>query len=56
MSPHPRRMVLNTFLSVANSVVATQGVPKCYTIGYPFKPGYEPVTSMPFSDQVEDYD
>lgn len=53
---HPRKMVLNAFIRRGGSVVATQGVSKCYTIGYPFKPGYEPVTSMPFSDQVEDYD
>jgi hypothetical protein len=53
---HPRKMVLNAFLRRGGSIIATQGAAKCYTFGYPFKPGYEPVTSMPFSDQVEDYD
>lgn len=53
---HPRKMVLNAFIRRGGSVVATQGRPKCYTIGYPFKPGYEPAPSIPFSDQVQDYD
>jgi beta-lactamase superfamily II metal-dependent hydrolase len=53
---HPRKMVLNAFIRRGGSVVATQGQSKCHTIGYPFKPGYIHVTSMPFSDQVEDYD
>jgi hypothetical protein len=53
---HPRRMVLNAFLRRGGYVVATRGVTKCYTVGYPFKPGFERVNSMPFSDQVEDYD
>jgi hypothetical protein len=53
---HPRRMVLNAFLRRGGSVVATQGTSKCYTVGYQFKEGYSPVGSMPFSDQVEDYD
>jgi hypothetical protein len=53
---HPRKMVLNAFLRRGGSVVATQGVSTCYTIGYPFKSGYNAVGSMPFSEQVEDYD
>jgi len=53
---HPRRMVLNAFLRRGGSVIATQGTSKCYTVGYQFKENYSPVNSMPFSDQVEDYD
>jgi len=53
---HPRKMVLNAFIRRGGSVVATQGQSKCYTIGYPFKAGYEPVRPIPFSDHVEDYD
>ena len=48
---HPRKMVLNAFIRRGGSVVATQGLAKCYTIGYPFKAGYG-VTCMPFSEQV----
>jgi beta-lactamase superfamily II metal-dependent hydrolase len=53
---HPRRMVLNAFLRRGYHILATQGVSKCYTIGYEFKEGYGPATSAPFSEQVEDYD
>lgn len=53
---HPRKMVLNAFIRRGGSVVATQGTSKCYTVGYSFKEGYEPIGSLSFSDQVEDYD
>ena len=53
---HPRKMVLNAFMRRGGVVAATQGQPKCYTVGYPFKAGYEPLIPVRFSDQVEDYD
>jgi beta-lactamase superfamily II metal-dependent hydrolase len=53
---HPRKMVLNAFIRRGARVQATQGVPKCYTVGYPFKDGYGPADPMPFSARVEDYD
>lgn len=53
---HLRRMVVNAFIRRGASVVATQGVAKCYTVGYPMKEGYEPTANMQFASRVEDYD
>jgi len=53
---HPRKMVTNAFMRRGGLVVATQGAPKCYTVGYQWKQGYAAAAAMPFSTQVEDYD
>lgn len=53
---HPRKMVVNAFIRRGGSVIGTQGITKCYTVGYKMKQGYEPTGTMQFAYHVEDYD
>ena len=53
---HPRKMVLNAFIRRGADVCATQGIKTVFRGGFPFRPGYDPVSVMLFASQVEDYD
>jgi len=53
---HPRKMVLNAFIRRGGSVIATQGIAKCYTVGYQFKDNYTPATPTSFAFRVENYE
>jgi beta-lactamase superfamily II metal-dependent hydrolase len=53
---HPRKMVLNAFMRRGYSVAATQGNKIVYWGGFPPRPGYGPLSMLPFSPKVEDYD
>ncbi|MBZ5621231.1 MAG: hypothetical protein LAQ69_21265 [Acidobacteriia bacterium] len=53
---HPRKMVLNAFMRRGYKVAATQGIKIVYWGGFPARPGYGPLSMLPFSPQVEDYD
>ena len=53
---HPRKMVLNAFMRRGYRVAATQGIKIVYWGGFPARPGYGPLSMLPFATQVEDYD
>jgi hypothetical protein len=53
---HPRQIVLNAFIRRGGRVFATQGIAKCYTVGYNLKAGYDPATPISFQSKVEEYD
>jgi beta-lactamase superfamily II metal-dependent hydrolase len=53
---HPRKMVLNAFRRRGYSVAATQGNSIVYYGGFPSRPGYGPLSMLPFATNVEDYD
>lgn len=51
-----RKMVLNAFIRRGYKVAATQGNKIVLWGGFPVRPGYGPLPTMPFATQVEDYD
>jgi beta-lactamase superfamily II metal-dependent hydrolase len=53
---HPRKMVINAFLRRGGHVLATQGQTKIWYGGFPRRPGYVDLDSMPFFPRVEEYD
>ena len=53
---HPRKMVLNAFIRRGYKVAATQGNKIVFWGGFPPRPGYGPLSMLPFSPKVEDYD
>jgi beta-lactamase superfamily II metal-dependent hydrolase len=53
---HPRKMVLNAFMRRGYDLATTQGKKIVYWGGFPPRPGYGPLSMLPFSPQVEDYD
>ncbi len=53
---HPRKMVLNAFIRRGYKVSATQGSKIVYWGGFPARPGYGPLPTLPFATRVEDYD
>lgn len=53
---HPRKMVVNAFVRRGASVIATQGTAKCYSRGMPARSGWNPVTPLAFSTEVESWD
>jgi beta-lactamase superfamily II metal-dependent hydrolase len=53
---HPRKMVLNAFVRRGFKVAATQGKHIVFWGGFPARAGYDPLPTLPFATQVEDYD
>jgi hypothetical protein len=53
---HPRKMVLNAFLRRGYKVATTQGNKAVFWGGFPARPGYGPLSTLPFATSVEDYD
>ncbi len=53
---HPRKVVVNAFHRRGALVAATQGEALIFRCGFGPRPGYGPVTPLPFHPTVEDYD
>ena len=53
---HPRKVVMNAFIRRGATVLATQGIGKCFPGGFAARPGYFAADSVPLSSQVEAYD
>jgi len=53
---HPRKMVLNAFIRRGYKVGATQGNKIAFWGGFPARQSYDPLRTLPFAAEVEDYD
>lgn len=54
-SDHPKNAVINAFMRRGASVYVTAGKTLHDSYNMPTRDGWEPVTPMPFCDEVEDY-